>query len=234
MSFVPFSKPIEKDYFKIMKDKLSIKGSRLVVVWDWENLGNITQLFILKNKKRASSYAVKELPKEVVKDFLNSYHLQGMCRNTAICLGLVDEQQKIFDVMTFGKPRYNKNYEWELLRLCTKEDYVIYGGAQKLFNYFVVTYEPHSIVSYCDCSKFSGTVYTALSFKQFNSTPSIHWVRLNPFTHYTDNLLRYKGADSLLGTSFGKGTSNVEIVKGAGFLPVPDCGQDTYVWTAQL
>ena len=30
--------------------------------------------------------------------------------------------------MTFGKPRYNKNYTWELLRLCTNNKYKIVVG----------------------------------------------------------------------------------------------------------
>ena len=39
----------------------------------------------------------------------------------------------------------------------TKESIV--GGADKLFNYFIQNYQPQSIVSYCDTSKFEGAVY---------------------------------------------------------------------------
>ena len=59
--------------------------------------------------------------------------------------------------MSFGKPRYNTEYEWELLRLCTKHDV-----AEKLFKYFVDNYSSNSIVSYCDLSKFEGQVYSKL------------------------------------------------------------------------
>lgn len=61
--------------------------------------------------------------------------------------------------MSFGKPRYNKNYECELLRLCTKNGYAVVGGAEKLFSYFVKTHNPKSVISYCDLSKFMGNVY---------------------------------------------------------------------------
>ena len=44
---------------------------------------------------------------------------------------------ELIEVMTFGKPRYNKKYEWELLRLCTKFGYIVSGGANKLIKYFI-------------------------------------------------------------------------------------------------
>ena len=64
--------------------------------------------------------------------------------------------------MTFGKPRYNKNYEWELVRFCSH--FQVVGGAEKLFTYFRNRYKPKSIISYCDKSKFIGKVYTNLGF----------------------------------------------------------------------
>lgn len=56
--------------------------------------------------------------------------------------------------MTFGVARYNKKYEYELLRYCASHNVV--GGVEMLFKYFVDNYKPSSIVSYCDTSKFSG------------------------------------------------------------------------------
>ena len=53
--------------------------------------------------------------------------------------------------------------------------------------------------------------------------PACHWVRKKE--HYTDNLLRQQGADRLIGTSYGKGTNNEEIMLNEGFVKVFDCGQ---------
>ena len=56
------------------------------------------------------------------------------------------------------------------------------------------------------------------------------WQRLSIFRkNITDNLLRQLGADKLLGTSYGKGTDNMEILLNSGFVTVYDCGQDTWV-----
>lgn len=136
--------------------------------------------------------------------------------------------------MTFGKPRYNKNYEWELLRLCTKSEYRIVGGAEKLFKHFVIKYKPESILSYCDNSKFNGNVYERLGMEKYEDTsPNKHWYNIKEKIHITDNLLRQRGFDQLLGKQygiFGKGTSNEELMLQHGFVEVYDCGQDRFIW----
>ena len=95
--------------------------------------------------------------------------------------------------MTFGKPRYNKNYEYELIRYCSSKKVV--GGAEKLFNYFIKTYNPKSIISYCDWSKFNGNVYSKLGFKYKSYSICKHWYNTKTKKHITDNLLRQRGFD---------------------------------------
>lgn len=133
--------------------------------------------------------------------------------------------------MTFGKPRYNKNYEYELLRLCTKSTYSVVGGAEKLFKYFKVHYTPKSIVSYCDNSKFTGNIYYKLGFtlKSYGK-PSKHWYNIKTHVHITDNLLRQRGYDQLFGTNYGKGTSNEQLMLDNGFVEIYDCGQSTFTY----
>ena len=131
--------------------------------------------------------------------------------------------------MTFGKPRYNKKCDCELLRFC--ESYMIVGGAEKLWRFFITNYNYKCIVSYCDLSKFSGTVYDKLKFKlSSTSKPSRHWYNLRTKEHYTDNYIRQHGVDRIFGTDFGKGTSNEELMLTLNFLPVYDCGQATYIY----
>lgn len=133
--------------------------------------------------------------------------------------------------MTFGKPRYNKNYQWELLRLCSHFKYNIVGGASKIFSYFVQTYKPESIISYCDYSKFSGKVYERLGFNLvLVNKPQKNWSKNK--TRITDSLLRQRGYDQLFKTNFGKGSSNEQLMLDSGWKPVCDCGQATYVWEA--
>ena len=131
--------------------------------------------------------------------------------------------------MTFGKPRYNKKYQWELLRLCTTSGYYVVGGAQKLFSYFCTHYSPDSVISYCDTSKFTGAVYDSLGFHTLsNSQPSKVWSKGTQ--KISDNLLRQRGYDQLFHTDYGKGTSNDELMISNGWLPVYDCGQSTHIY----
>lgn len=136
--------------------------------------------------------------------------------------------EELVEVMTFGKPRYNKKYEWELLRLCTKFGYHIAGGANKLLNHFIQSYNPKSIISYCDDSKFRGSVYSQLGFKLLRvSKPTRYW--WNGKMHITDNLLRQRGFDQLFNTNYGKGTSNEELMREHGFVEIYDSGQSTWI-----
>lgn len=57
--------------------------------------------------------------------------------------------------------------------------------------------------------------------------PACHWVKGKK--HFTDNLLRQQGADRLLGTREGKGTSNEVLMIENGFVKVFDCGQYVFI-----
>lgn len=133
--------------------------------------------------------------------------------------------------MTFGKPRYNKNYDWELLRLCSIPDYAVVGGAERLWKYFISRHQSDSVISYCDLSKFKGDVYTRLGMSlDFVNEPSKIWSKKSEMI--TNNLLRQRGYDQLFNTNYGKGSSNEELMLENGWLPVYDCGQARYVWNS--
>lgn len=145
----------------------------------------------------------------------------------SIAVGLFHEDTLI-SVMTFGKPRYNKKYQYELLRYCS--NYHVVGGAEKLFTYFIQHYNPESIISYCDDSKFIGDVYKNLGFTHIATNIGKHWYNMSTQKHVTDNLLRQRGFDQIFGTSYGKGTSNEELMLANKFVEIYDAGQSTYVW----
>ena len=131
--------------------------------------------------------------------------------------------------MTFGKPRYNRNYEWELLRLCTKTGYKIVGGASKLFKYAITHFKLNNIISYCNYSKFNGRVYEIIGM-QFTKLTQPQEIWSKDHQNITANLLRSKGYDKLFGTNYGKGTNNELLMLEHGWLPVYDCGQKVFVY----
>lgn len=207
----------------------SNNGYRCIHIFDWDNREKIINL-VNQNKEKlyARKCHIKNVLKSDLDKFLEDNHLQGTCRGQTIKLGLYYDD-KLVQVMTFGKPRYNKNYQYELLRLCTDNNYIVIGGSEKLFKYFIKNYNPESIISYCDISKFSGDVYTRIGFNYLYTTdPRCHWSKGS--NHITDNLLRQRGYDQLFGTNYGKGTDNKELMLNSGWLPVYDCGQSVYEW----
>ena len=169
-----------------------------------------------------------KLNSKVADDFIKKYHLQGTVRGQQLCLGLV-YQNELVQVMTFGKPRYNKNYYAELLRLCSKPDIAVIGGAEKLFKFATDKLGVEEIISYCDLSKFNGAVYERIGMKLKTVTdPQEIWSKND--RKITANLLRQRGFDQLFGTDYGKGTDNNSLMLQDGWLPVCDCGQAVYTY----
>ena len=218
----------DRNYHK-EKMKLAMEnGFRCINIWDWDDVDLIINNLSLKDKIYARKCDIKEVSISDSKKFLDKYHLQHSCNGILKSYGLF-YHDLLISLMVFGKPRYNKNCEWELLRYCTRSEYSVTGGASKLFKHFLDDCNPESVISYCDKSKFGGNIYESLNFNLIDDgQPSKHWSKYS--RQITDNLLRQRGFDQLFGTNFGKGTSNEQLMLEHGWLPVYDCGQSTYVW----
>ena len=154
------------------------KGIHLIHITDQEVLCKpeliksilANQLGLSSNKVAGRKCLIEEVPPQELKDFLNVNHLQGFTRSS-INLGLYYAGE-LLQVMTFGKSRFNTNYSYELIRLCTKINASITGGAERLFNHFTKNYLQHgeTIISYCDRRLFKGLVYKKLGFSHINNT----------------------------------------------------------------
>ena len=219
--------PKSSNYHKQKSELAKEKGYFCIHKFDWDDGKKIINILSSKKQIGARECLVKEVPKDEAVEFINLHHLQNYAQDN-IRLGLYYENSLV-SIMTFGKPRYNKKYDYELIRYCSVMN--IAGGSEKLFSHFVKNYAPASAISYCDESKFSGNTYVKLGFKlKTNGRPSKHWYNPKTKQHITDNLLRQRGFDQLFKTNYGKGTSNEELMLEAGFVEVYDCGQATYVW----
>lgn len=221
-----YGSPLDKNYH-LNKSNLAAKYNfKCIHIWDWDDKNKIINFFRQKNKIYARNCIIKEINKTDCNNFLNAHHLQNTCKGQTIRLGLFYNDELV-QVMTFGRPRYNQNFEYEILRLCSNS--LVIGGAEKLFKYFVNKFNPRSIISYCDTSKFTGDVYLKLGFilKSKNSV-SCHWY--NGKTHITDNMLRKLGFDKIFNTKFEKGANNADLMRRHKFVEIYDTGQSTYIW----
>lgn len=219
--------PLDKNYHKDKSLSAISSGYRCIHVFDWDDKQKIINTLKSRDNQWARCCTVGIVNLDDEKEFLNKHHLQGYI-HSEVALGLYDKGGLI-SIMTFSKPRYNKNFEWELLRYCSSKG--VCGGAEKLFKNFITQYNPHSIISYCDTAKFSGDVYYRLGFSLDKvNAPSKHWYNEKTGKHITDNLLRQRGFDQLFGTNYGRGTSNNQLMIDNGFVEIYDCGQSRFSW----
>jgi len=154
------------------------KGIRLITIFEDEwILKNDVVKSILKNiltnrniKIRASKCEIKLVNYKDRHEFMNNYHLQGD-RTSTICIGLFYKNELI-SAMSFT----NKgNYKWELDRLCTKSNYMIYGGSSRILKYFKINYEWSVINTYADLRWSIGNVYKTLGFNYLYNTSPNYW-----------------------------------------------------------
>lgn len=220
------SSPLDKKYHYEKTLLAKSNDYHCINIWDWDNVDKILKLLIPRPTLYARKCSVSEISLKESNLFLDKYHLQGAIKSS-IQIGLTYDNNLVA-VMTFGKPRYNNKYQYELLRYASC--YNITGGSSKLFTYFVNNYSPKSIISYCDFSKFSGKTYEILGFSYIGTSIGKHWYNMKTTKHITDNLLRQRGFDQLFNTNYGKGTSNEQLMKEHDFVEIYDAGQASYIW----
>lgn len=230
-----FSK--DKNYHKEKTQLCEQKGVKLFHIYEYEwlkskdKVKDILKSFVCSDKKRvyARQCVIKEISNFQAKEFADLYHLQGHSL-ARVYLGLFFNGELI-EIETFGHPRFNKNYQWEIVRECSKTDISVVGGKSKLFSYFISHYSPTNIVSYCDASKFSGESYLkcGMRLESWNS-PGYLWIKQH------NVLTRYQCQKHKLVKQFPelKNSTETEIMHSLGYSKMFDCGQKVYVWDREV
>lgn len=77
--------------------------------------------------------------------------------------------------MTFGKCRFDRKHEWELVRFCSKLNTKVIDGAGRLLRRFEEDYKPVSPVSYADRQRSRGGLYKALGFRLDHVSKPDYW-----------------------------------------------------------
>jgi hypothetical protein len=230
----------EKDHQNKSIDALK-HGIRIIQIFEYEWNDKKTKEKLIKLidkslnpydrvKYQARKCTVQEIDKGIAKEFIDKYHLQNWA-NADICIGLYSDEE-LLGVMTFGTPRFDRNCQYELIRLAWKDGIMAVGGANKLFTYFIEKYNPSSIVSYCNMAKFSGSIYELLGFKFIEYTrPNYVWTNLSN----SKVLSRYQTTKrALVDSGIGpEEQSESEIMENIGYVKVWDCGNIKYIWESR-
>ena len=178
---------------------------------------------------------VREITSCTARLFLEENHLQGYT-SASKKLGLFYKDQLI-QVMTLKTPRYNKNIQFELLRISSKIGFTIIGGIEKLWAAFVKMYNPESVISYCDSRWFDGNIYKKLGFAQINKAKPSYWYTKG-FMRFHRSILTKKNCvkkalimNSTLKCEYLNSLTEKQIAENIlGFNRIWDCGQLSFVW----
>lgn len=172
---------------------------------------------------------IREINKNIAKDFLTKYHIQGHVSST-IYLGAYYNDELVA-VMTFKKENI-KNH-WELTRFASDYHYICQGIGGKLFKHFVRNYKPTEIKSFADrrwTVDEKNNIYIQLGFKFDSYTnPDYHYFK------FEDGLIRqhkFGFRKQILHKKYGLPLSMTEkqMTEKLGYEKIYDCGLIKYVW----
>ena len=207
-------------------------GIFLYHIWEYEWNDSLKREKILSQIKNilgqndrkvyARECYIEIIHRETAKNFICANHMQGYACDS-IRLGLYFNTE-LLAVMTFGKPRFKSDCEYELIRYCCKAGTSIVGGASKLFKHFIKEYNPKSILSYSHIAKTRGTMYKTLGFKlEKISNPDYLWCN-------GENVLqRYQCQKHKLNAMGFEGTER-EIMDSLGYFRIFGCGNKVWKW----
>lgn len=205
------------------------KGIKLIHIFEdeWLNKKEIVESIIssklgMSNKIGARKCKTVYLENQV--EFLNQNHIQGYI-NSDVTIGLM-HKNSLVSVLTLGKPRFNKNYEWEILRYCNKLNTSIIGGFQKLIKRFIDDYDPKSIITYSDQRYFDGNIYRNSGFKLLKITDPNYWYVKNDKRYSRYKFQKHRLENQL--EVFDPNLSESQNMKNNNYKKIYDCGNFVY------
>lgn len=217
----------DKNYHLIKHNLCKEKNIKLITIFDseWKTKNDIIKS-IIKNKLGKITnkiYARKTVFKEVnsTKQFENENHLQGY-RPAEKYYALYYNNEIVMS-LSIGKSRFNKNYDYEIIRMTTKKDTVVVGGISKIFNNIDIQ---GSILTYSDNRFGDGNGYLNIGFeKLYESSPNYFYFHKSDCnTLYSRNKFQKHKIENV-----DKNKTEYQNMLDRGYDRIWDCGNSVYV-----
>lgn len=161
--------------------------------------------------------------------FLDNNHLQGKSvSGIQIALKYNDE---IVSLMTFGKSRYDKSIDYEMMRFCSKLYTQVPGAASKLLKYFINKYKPTGLVSYANARWSNGHLYKTLNFKEesFSNPNYFYYHSSNPSALFSRVQFQKHKLESKLDTFDASKTEMQNMIEN-GYRAIFDAGNYKFTY----
>lgn len=214
------SAKVDKNYHINKTNAVEALGFQLIHVYEYNDFNIVKSRILQLLGKSEKIYARKTIVKEISwpKDFLNENHIQGAGAPTSHNFGLF-YKDNLVAVMTFAKPRFSSNQEFELVRYCSKLNTTVIGGASKLLKFF----DPPSVISYAARDWSTGNLYKQLGFTLSHTTEPGY-----RYANHGNTLSRYAcqkhKLPNLLGSVFDENLTEEENMRKANWLRIYDSG----------
>ena len=208
------------------------KGNHILHIWETEWINLVKKeiwksvikhkLGLTENKIYARKCKVVEITNKVASEFCENNHLQGKATGGK-CLGLMYQGDLVM-VAIIAKPRYSKQFNYELLRLCSKINTIVIGGASKLLKDY------HNLVSYANRRWSIGGVYKSSGFKHHSTSGICYWYfKLDDITKYNHRSKYQKHKLEKILKKYDSSLTEWENMKMNGYDRIWDCGNLVYV-----
>ena len=230
----------DRNYHLVKTEECERHGFQLVHVfedeWRYRNRIVVSRIRNLFGVYERTIYARKCMIGMVTSaeaaDFLDENHLQGAVRS-GVNLGLYFKGELV-SLMTFGKSRFSKKYEWEMLRFCNKMGCHVPGAASRLLKRFEELHHPKSLVSYADRRWSTGKLYRTLGFDLVSKSRPNYWYFKGSEGKLMSRMKFQKHRLAKILKDFDPGKSEVENMRNNGYFRIFDCGNlvfaKTYDW----
>jgi hypothetical protein len=206
------------------------KGIQLIHIFEdeWVEKQDIvksiikSRLGLTEDKIYARKCEIKKVENREAKNFLFDNHLSPPMVRKKANFGLFYKDELVY-LVVIGKPRFSKNYQYEVLRSCGKINTQISGGFSKLIKCAVNELKIISLVSYVDRRYFTGRGYGNWDFMG-NSDPSYFYTKDYTNRESRMNYQKYK----MIENEEDKKLAEWTLMQLAGYDRVWDCGTLTY------
>lgn len=211
--------------------KCQLKNIELLTIFETDDRIKVKNLLMKKLKKIEMVYGrntdVIKLDKKEASIFHKIHHLHNSIGST-FNLGLLYKDELV-QVASYGKSRFNKNYEWECTRCTSHSNIGVTGGVSKLFK-AAKNHGIDSLITYADLRFGSGSVYSYCGLKKQEITPPNYWYfyKNNPEKLYSRVVFQKHKLKNAL-EKFDENLTEYQNMLINGWDRIWDCGNAKYV-----
>jgi hypothetical protein len=210
------------------------QGIKLLTIFEneWYHKNDIIKSMIksrlgFSEKIMARKTKFEKIDNDVAKSFHGKYHINGGI-NSSQNFALIHNDE-IVSVLSLSKSRFDKKYEYEIIRYSTKLNTTVVGGFSKLIKNVILELNSSSIVTYADLRFGNGDVYQTCGFNFIGTTVPNYWyIHKNRLEDGFINRMAFQ-KKKLIAMGWGsEDQTETEIMVSKNYFKIYDCGNNKF------